>query len=361
MTDRLCALLSGQPDVRPGDADVAALFVLAREHRVHLLLACRLLPELAGTIPEPIRVELRVEAMRDTLRGLELARVVAALEASGCSPLVFKGAALALTHYAQPWLRPRLDTDILIDAASRSRAAAALTALGYVRPPMTSGRFVMHQEMWVRQEAAAGEHVLDLHWRVVNPNVLARLPGPSELRARAARVAVQGTIAAVASPADALVIACVHRAAHHDDSAELLWLYDVQLLARRLSAPEWQHVTRVAQRSGVAGLVWRGLDLASTAFEFTVPAAVRDALTSVSSRHEASLVFVSRNQRPIDRLRADVAALGPIAGARLVSEHLFPPPSYMRERYGLTSGAQLPAAYARRILGGARAWFKAPS
>jgi hypothetical protein len=50
-----------------------------------------------------------VEAVRDTLRVRELVRVVSALEAHGCAPVVFKGAALALTHYPDSWLRPRLE------------------------------------------------------------------------------------------------------------------------------------------------------------------------------------------------------------------------------------------------------------
>ena len=39
---------------------------------------------------------------------------------------------------------------------------------------------------------------------------------------------------------DALFVACVHRVAHHDDAIDLLWLWDIHLLASRLSAdPEF--------------------------------------------------------------------------------------------------------------------------
>jgi hypothetical protein len=69
-------------------------------------------------------------------------------------------------------------------------------------------------------------------------------------------------------------------------------------------------------------------------------------------------VFLRAGLRPFDRLRADVAALGAAGGARLIAEHLFPPAAYMRQKYGLRSGALLPVAYARRIVGGASGFFK---
>jgi len=47
-----------------------------------------------------------------------------------------------------------------------------------------------------------------------------------------------------------------------------------------------------------------------------------------------------------------------VAGSRLIAEHLFPPASYMREKYGLHSRVLLPVAYVRRIVGGAAGWWK---
>jgi hypothetical protein len=344
MTRELCALLEG--GACPPDGRLADVVALARAHRVHLLLARR----LARDAPEDLRREARVEAVRDTLRVRELVRVVSALEAGGCAPVVFKGAALALTHYPDSWLRPRLDADVLVDPACRARAAAALAALGYERPPMTSGRYVMHQEMYV------GEHVVDLHWKLANPNLLAALPGHGDLRGRAVAVAAPGDTLHVASPADALVIACVHRAAHHAGSEELLWLHDVHAVAARLSAEEWEAVARLAVRGRVAAIVRAGLELAARAFGTVAPQATLQTLSA--DAHEPSAVLLRPGLRPVDRLRADVAALGATGGARLIAEHLFPPVTYMREKYGPRTGARLPLAYARRIMAGAASWLK---
>ncbi|HEV8396907.1 MAG TPA: nucleotidyltransferase family protein [Vicinamibacterales bacterium] len=352
MKRELCALVAGGV-ARPEQRRLPDLVALARTERVHLIVAQR----LAGDAPEELRNEARVEAVRDTLRVRELVRVVSALEAGGCAPVVFKGAALGLTHYQESWLRPRLDADLLVDLACRVRAAATLAALGYERPAMTSGRYVMHQEMHVRPDPVVGEHVVDLHWKLANPNLLTALPTHAELRGRAAAVAAPGGLLHVASPADALVIACVHRAAHHAASDELLWLYDIHLVSSRLTAEEWATTLRVAACARVTAMVRTGLELAARAFgPCAPPAPVLETL--VTAAPEPSAVFLRRDLRRLDRLRADVAALGAAGGARLIAEHLFPPASYMREKYGLRRGAQLPFAYARRIVGGASAWFK---
>jgi hypothetical protein len=349
MMRELCALVAGTAAGCHDERRVPELLALARTHRVHLLVA----PRIAC---EELRIEARVEALRDDLRVRELLRVVAALEADGCAPVVFKGAALALTHYQQSWRRPRLDADVLVSPANRTRAARTLAALGYSRPPMTAGRYVMHQEMHVRPDSAVGEHVVDLHWRLVNPNLLAGLPDHAELRGRAGRVALPDGVVTVASPADALVIACVHRAAHHAGSEELLWLYDIHLVASRMTGEEWPLAVSLARRAGVANVVRHGLELAARAFGESAPVAARHELASAGQ--EASALFLRTRLRPFDRLRADVAALGAAGGTRLIAEHLFPPRSYMRQKYGLTSGALLPFAYARRIVGGAAGWFK---
>ena len=358
MTRELCALLADAAAPCPDAARVPQLVALARTHRVHLVAAHQLARRTPTAVSGDLRAEMRVEALRDTLRVRELARVAAALEADGCDPVVFKGAALALTHYAESWLRPRVDADIVVAPAARDRAASVLGRLGYTRPAMTAGRLVMHQEMHVRSDATLGEHVVDLHWRLANPNLLAGLPSHGELRARATRALADDVPVAVASSADALVIACVHRAAHHGGSGELLWLLDISLLARRLSADEWRMAVDTARTGQVAALVQRGLELSEGAFGLPVPPDVRRDLRQAALVPEPSAVFLREDLRPLDRLRADVAALGAARGARLVAEHLFPPASSMRHKYRLRSDALLPLAYARRIVGGATGWFR---
>src|SRR5437763_13332738 len=105
LTSQLCAIITG---AGPGPVDITAeLLALARHHRVHLLLGDRAsVTELAD--------ERRTAAVIEALREAELRRVLTALDAAGIRAIVFKGAALARTHYAASELRIRSDTDILV-------------------------------------------------------------------------------------------------------------------------------------------------------------------------------------------------------------------------------------------------------
>ena len=128
----------------------------------------------------------------------------------------------------------------------------------------------------------------------------------------------------VPSPIDALLIACIHRAAHHRDAADLIWVYDIHLIAARLTAEEWTRFVDLAVDRQVSQLCARGLQLAADGFHTQIPDGVRDRL---SGKREASSIFLRRDLRGVDRLAADLRALGPRRAPRLLKEHLFPPAS----------------------------------
>jgi hypothetical protein len=294
--------------------------------------------------------------LTDAVRVRELVAVLRALDDAGTKPLVFKGAALAHTHYAQSWHRPRLDADILIAPDSRERVFATLTGLGYERGALISGELVMYQAPFGRLDRLGIDHALDIHWRIANPQAVSLALTHGELVERSVVVRVEGYPIRVPSPVDALLVACVHRMAHHSDLDLPFWIEDIHLLASRFAAPDWQtFVERAAGRS-VRAICLQGLRRAEEEFHTVVPG---DVVTALSGVHdEPSAVFLRSDLRPIDRLSADLRALGPVAAARLVREHLFPPADYMQAKYGIRSRVWLPAYYASRALTGIGKWWR---
>jgi Uncharacterised nucleotidyltransferase len=339
----LCAVLRGEVLAGEGDARLAAL---ARRHRVDRLLA-------GGTAQDS-----RVDALFDELSTRELRRVLDLLEAAGLAPLVFKGTALAHTHYPLSWMRPRLDTDILIAAESRTRAFEILHEQGYEQPPVASGHLVSYQAMFVRPAELDVDHVIDLHWRIANPQMVADAFPHGELVARADQVALTGGgYMRVPSSVDALLIACLHRAVHHADADDVIWTYDVHLIATRLDSQQWSAFADEAISRKIAAISARGLTLAVARFHTVVPEAV---IRRLSTTREPSAIFLRRDLRGVDRLAVDLASLGSRQRARLLREHLFPPATYMRGKYGVKSRTLLPALYAYRILAGATKWLRRP-
>jgi len=347
-TTHLCAILRGESsDLLAGEAGLR-LMEIARLHRVDRLVKWR-----TGQVDDGARAD----AILDEIQVLELNRVVAGLEARGVAPLVMKGAALAHTHYQESWLRPRIDADLLIPLDRRRQTFKALRELGYSQPPFTSGELVMYQTQFVRTGPPSQEHVLDVHWRIANPQALADCLTYDEMASRARTISVRGQSVRTLEAVDALLLACVHRAAHHDDAEDLLWIFDIHLIAEQVTAEEWRVFVGRSLSRGVSALCARGLRIAVARFQTQVPPDVMARFADTCQLPEPSALYLRKDVRRVDQLIADLRALGPLAGARLVWEHVVPPPGYIGQKYGVRHRAFLPAFYVRRVVEGASKWF----
>jgi len=347
--DALCALLcAGTPPVESVTADVIAA---ARAGSVHLLLADRLqLTALAG--------ELREAAIVDDVRAHELRAVLAGMTAAGVRPILLKGAALARTHYPRPELRPRSDTDLMIPASAREVVARTLIGLGYARALEVDGELAVGQFHFQKHDRHGLFHALDVHWRVSNVRVFADVLTYEELARDAAAVPGLGANAWGPSPVHALLVACVHRVGHHGDTDDLLWLFDVHLLARAFTREQRDSFTELASARRMRAVCARTLSLAQAAFG-GVDAEWIATLSAAGLLAEPSAAFVGGELRQVDILRADLAATKRwTARVQLLREHLFPRPAFMYERYGTRRKLALPWLYLCRIVTGLPKWFR---
>jgi hypothetical protein len=348
-----------QGDVNWPADDVPALVDAAEDHGVSALLWDLLsgAPEAQLPLRRALASRARAAVARDLLVSLELSDVLGAMAAGGIRTLLIKGAPLAYTVYEHPWHRPRLDTDLLVAAADVEAAARVLTQCGYDRCEVIStGAFVSHQVAFERSDAQGLRHVIDLHWKIVNPQLLANAVPFEELWIDSVAVPALGAAARMPSPVNALLIGCIHRLAHHQGHDRLIWLYDLRLLARQLDDRGWNELRRRAQDRGVAGVCLDGLLQARQRVSAAVPPGVEQALAGVTG--EPSTVYLRGPVRRRDVLASDLALLpGWRARLRLLREHAFPSVAFIRARYGCSSRAMLPLAYVHRLVTGACTWL----
>lgn len=344
---RLCDYLRGiTPITAVSDDELAA----AREQGVFLLLANRM-PQTA------FAAELRHAAIVDAIRTRELQAVLSALTGAGIHAILFKGAALAYTHYPRPELRPRSDTDLLIPLGARDAVESVLLRLGYRRPTEIDSALAVGQFHFVKTDDVGVEHALDVHWRLSNVRAFAAVLTYDELVRAEAAVPALGPHAWTVSKIHALLVACVHRIAHHGDATYLLWLFDVHVLARSLTTADRDAFVALASAKRVRAVCARTLSLAQDAFGDLDTAWV-ESLSTTSGVDEPTALFVGGGLHQIDILKSDLSATAWGAKLQLLREHLFPPPSYMRERYPRWPTLLLPLAYARRIVVGAPRWLR---
>jgi hypothetical protein len=383
MTDLFCRILRGESvawTAKPA-LDAAELLRVADQEGVHLLISHRLCragsPE---SCPEPLRAHferaLYGELATEQITRRELRDVIAALCAEDVRPLLFKGAALAFTHYPDPALRPRVDVDLLVSSDEIHRAAQVLQRLGYSRslciaaelvgskgPSRAIDRYLASSQVSLCKTDGYGvEHVFDLHWKVSIPQVFANVLSLKELLADSIAVPSLGAAARCVGPVHALAIACIHRVAHHHGNDRLIWLYDIHLLAEALRPSEGDAFFSLAISNRISAVCAHGLSLAQRQFGTTLPAGLLERLeghAAPRNGQEPSSAYLRRQMRKVDVLRSDLAALESWRQRfRLLAQHVFPPAAYVQKAYGVSNRSLVPALYAWRVIEGARGWFR---
>lgn len=361
MEDVLCGALAGGE--LPGSLtaqDLEAMWELSTRGSVDEIFAALLCRTGVG-IPSALRAKadacLRTATARELLRGQDVRDITAALRGASVRALLIKGAGLAYTVYDDPRLRPGDDVDVLIAPVDLDAADAALTASGFDRQLEPDAALASFQRHYVRGGQGEVERCVDLHWRVSNRHVFAGAVEFEQAWASSMPIDVPGPGARTLGLVDAVMLACVHRVGHHPGHQDLLWIWDIHLLALALTADEWEELQHRAVTRGMAAVVANGLRVAHERFRTPLEAAVLDRLSAV--RDEPSALFIDGGRRPVSRLRSDLVAAGSLPrGLRLLAEHLFPSPGYMRLRYPRWPGALLPLAYVHRAVRGAPRWFR---
>ncbi|MEQ1870663.1 MAG: nucleotidyltransferase family protein [Vicinamibacterales bacterium] len=278
--------------------------------------------------------------------------------ADGNHPFILmKGAQLAYSLYARPDLRPRIDTDLLIPHSSLDRTLALLRKRGYAALGAQQEGDLLRYQVTVVKRAEGTDHVVDVHWRVMDPHPLAHVLDYDSVARWACTIPRLGSAVLGLDEAHALLLACVHRLAHHRGSRPLIWLFDIHMLAQSLAADQWERFLEECSRMRVAAVCARGLRDARATFATVVPAHVLSDGRLTPSTNDASTRYL-RASRPAEALLGDLHAMPAWRDrVRLMKQYVCPPAAYMRNVYAPNSRLPLPLLYVVRLLKGSPKWL----
>ena len=284
----------------------------------------------------------RTEAAADVIRVAACRELLRSLHDAGLSVLVFKGGALAFSHYPRPDLRPRDDTDLLVEESQLAALDTTMRNMGYRKPLAFSGGSISHQCLYTGIDGRGIRHNFDVHWRISNRHRYARLFNLAELLERSRPIPGHPTLARCPCPVDALLIAALHRASHRGTD-RLVWLYDIHRLLAAMNDDELDELEERAASKDLMNEYRAALAGAQHYF----------------GHGATSPPTVSRGVRTIDIWLADLKAL-PSWRARLtfLKEHALPPADYMRRNGGEDNRLALPIAYLTRGLRGSLKLFR---
>ncbi|HEX7833165.1 MAG TPA: nucleotidyltransferase family protein [Thermoanaerobaculia bacterium] len=346
----LRAALRGEASDWPGLTDA----------ETHALIVHGVAPLVYATAQVP---QLRTEAIRaaalEALRVDDVRTVLDALGNADIATLVLKGTALAYDLYASPELRPRGDTDLLIAARDLERARAVFTELGFEEQPLSGDEHGLRQTAFTRRGASGVVHMYDVHWAVANTPLFASVLDFDRMLARARALPRLGDHARGLDDVDALLLACIHRVAHHHDSDRVIWLADIALLRDRLARAEHERFWRAAADARIVGACVRSVELANDWMSRPDVNRADEWLSADElTRDEASQVFLDRDITQGGVLAANLRALPWRARIERMWQVAFPSPAFMRQSFGARSRIVLPWLYLVRGVRGLLRLFR---
>lgn len=333
--------------------DPLALVSSAEQEQV-VPQALRGLPDASDRHHELLRASARRWVIYEELQHRAVGDLLDRM--GGVPSVFFKGASLAYGVYGTPADRMRLDWDLLVPSAAVASADRALRNAGFVIDVKTPLGIRFRQQTY-RRPAGDGECAVDLHTGVFNAPALADRIRFEPLLERSIPLPALHASARGAGDADALVLAALHRLMHHAGETRLIWDNDIRMLATRL-AQRMSAVEDLARAWGAGPLVAVEIMRAFREAGDDPPDSVRSAIDALAAQTSDLRAFAVENRARSDDFAIDWRTLGWRGRLALARQTFFPAASFVRASSG--SSLPLPVLYLRRILRGARAWFRRP-
>lgn len=345
------ALAAHDPRELAGAAGVEQIVPLA-------LQGLQRMEEAGRDVPAAHLDAMRHAARRWTLyEALQRRAVAEVLDLADDVPLLFfKGAALAYTVYESPADRMRLDWDLLVEPFRVRDAERALLSAGFRKDLKKPGRIRVRQHSY-RRDTGDGECAIDLHDGVFNAPALAERIAFAELHAGSVALPALHPAARGTGGADALVLACLHRLAHHPGEDRLVWDCDIRLLTERLGGG-MSDVIRRARAWDAGPLVAHEVARVAARAGDALPEDSRRAVDTLAAQPSRLAAFIREDRSRGDDFMLDWRALGWRDRVALARETFLPDAGFVRA--SSPSRLPLPLLYVRRIAAGAAAWLRRP-
>jgi len=290
--------------------------------------------------------QLKISVACEMLRAKDLLDLLETLKKVEVPALILKGAAIAYTHYPEPYLRSRCDTDIFIHPADIRKIRDALLSCGYT----LRGQIYKTHQFNGYKNIFGGALNYDVHWRVSNNAQYSRVFSFEQAQSDA--VSITGLKGAFSlNPSRTLLLACMHRSGNVDhDPNRLIWIYDIHILVSTMPENELLEFAQWAVDANIQAECLEGIDKSSEYYDTKVPNSIRNVLltptkiTTFRDRFVDSalgLIIEDIKQLPDTRARIE-----------LFCNYFFPSKDYLLNKFQKKNAAWIPFLYLRYVVAG---------
>lgn len=345
----------------PADPSTLDCERLVRRIRYHSVAGLIQDSPAAQRLPAPARQKVlslaREQAMWELRHHAIVGSIVEQLADEGIPHALMKGTALAYSVYDRPAHRDRSDTDLLIREAELPAIREMLAKLAF-KPSTDDG--TGYQETWALCHPDGTEHLLDIHWQVLNsPSLFALLPVEECLQAAAPLERLSRRALAMDGP-HMLLHSAAHRLMHRTapfildgqhlrGPNRLIWAVDIRRIASSFDDRDWDASVALCSRARIGAVVADALAFATVLGPLSTPGGTVDRfrmLGDVDSPPAHYLLQSGRRERAISDLKH---AGGLRSAAQRAWRKLAQPAGAVRASF---PGSKAPVAFLRL-----RKWF----
>jgi hypothetical protein len=341
------------------NSDWDYIITLAEEHGVLALLNQKL--SVIDYIPETIKEAYKRKTWdiiaQDLIRSQELASLFKTFAENNINFMVFKGGALAYSHYQESYLRVRCDTDILFQNQRHAEQAwAILKQLGYSKSNTLTGSYVGFQFCCIKPLKSRANHVLDCHIKFNDHLFYAKTLTFDILKQQAI---FRAEPFPMLTPCDthAALIALMHRTTTLSSGQpdRLIWLYDIYLLLSQFTDQQWLNFTSLAKDKKICGTCLDGINKTMQFFPLNTPSIVISEFKKLSETEPFNPSVQHKRWFYYYHSFKEVDGIGNKIG--FIKEHFLPSKKYIMNKYNIRSPFLLPFFYILRIITGLKRYF----
>lgn len=286
------------------ECDLNELFLLAKSHRVHLLLCKTLTEKYKNLIPPPSFQQFDMQLLLSSIRNLtlfnEMYSIIELLKKSGILIIPFKGPVLAQHVYGNINLRAFGDIDILIEQKDIEQTFTILTSLGFTLTPEIHKDCLIN---YLKSEAclyfSRTNDGLKIDLQSDLTNKYALVPYSCEaIKQTTLQHTISGKAFQGLSHEDTLINLCVHSASHSWQMLEYITSTAHHITKNQIN---WHEVIRRAKQLKVIRMVSLGLNLCRLLYKVEIPAIISSHLLIDSGVKNLSLKICEKLDTPRHR------------------------------------------------------------